>query len=284
MKKTLLQKIGILLSLSILLSTIMVAQTTIIGTIKDKELKEVLIGANIVIQGTSIGTSTDLDGRYKLTSDQSLPWIIEVTYTGYNPVSIVVTKDGVYNVDLEMSSLLSHGCYQILTFPRTFSLSINPLGFLFDNPDISINCPFYKYTLEVGLASNRGKFTIVNLPYQRKGFDVFAIGKMYIRTGYRPLNFAGGIYAKYRNIKNKLINSSETASNYKDQRIIVGTSISKTLLTYRRFSLGLNLGAGYVIQNKIDFEDINKALIVMEAIPTSKTDLFARLSIGCAIY
>ena len=120
MKNTLLQKIAILLCLSIGLSTFIVAQTTIIGTVKDKELKEALIGANILLQGTSIGTSTDLDGRYKLTSDQPLPWTIEVTYTGYNPVAIVVTKGGVYNADLEMSALLSHGCYQMLTFPRIF--------------------------------------------------------------------------------------------------------------------------------------------------------------------
>jgi len=73
-----------------------------------------------------------------LTSDQPLPWTIEVAYTGYNPVAIVVTKDGVYNADLEISDFLSYGCYEILTFPRIFSLRINPLGLLFDNPDVSI--------------------------------------------------------------------------------------------------------------------------------------------------
>lgn len=284
MKRTFLQEVGFFLSFSVLLSATVLAQTTVIGTIKDKELQETLIGANLLIEGTSIGTSTDLDGHYKLTSDHPLPWIIEVTYTGFQPAFITVTKDGIYNVALEVSPLLTQGCYEILTFPKVIGLKINPLGFLFDNPDIAISCPFLHYTLELGLASNRGQFTIDNLPYQRRGFDVFAIGKKYIRTGYQPLNFAGGIYAKFKNIKNELKDSTEKASNYSDERFILGVSISKTMAAYRRFYLDLNLGAGYVLENKLHFEDADNALITIADIPTSKTDLFVRLSLGYTIY
>ena len=37
------------------------AQTTVSGTITDAESGELLIGANIIINGTNIGTNTDLE-------------------------------------------------------------------------------------------------------------------------------------------------------------------------------------------------------------------------------
>jgi len=102
MKKTLLQKISfLLLFISILWNpSTLLAQTTIRGIIKDKGLNEPLIGAHITIQGTNIGTSSDLDGYYQLTSDHPLPWIIEVTYIGFSPVFITITKESNCNVEL----------------------------------------------------------------------------------------------------------------------------------------------------------------------------------------
>ena len=54
----------LLLILSI--SNLLVAQTTgkITGTIKDAETNEVLIGANIIVDGTYSGAATDIDGTY----------------------------------------------------------------------------------------------------------------------------------------------------------------------------------------------------------------------------
>ena len=67
------------------------AQTTVSGTIMDEELNEPLIGANVIIVGTTIGTSTDFDGNFSLTSNQPLPWTLEVSYTGYASETVQVT-------------------------------------------------------------------------------------------------------------------------------------------------------------------------------------------------
>ncbi len=67
------------------------AQTTVSGTIMDEELNEPLIGANVIIVGTTIGTSTDLDGNFSITSSQPLPWALEVSYTGYSSKTMQVT-------------------------------------------------------------------------------------------------------------------------------------------------------------------------------------------------
>lgn len=48
-------------------ATVLYAQThTISGTVIDKDANEPLIGANVLIKGTTVGTVTDLDGKYTL--------------------------------------------------------------------------------------------------------------------------------------------------------------------------------------------------------------------------
>ena len=78
------------------------AQSTISGKITDAETREDLIGANIIIAGTSIGTTTDFDGNYSLTSDRPLPWTVEISYTGYSNQELQITSAGTQNI--EMSS------------------------------------------------------------------------------------------------------------------------------------------------------------------------------------
>lgn len=68
------------------------AQTTISGVVSDADLGDALIGANLIIKGTSVGASTDLDGAFSLTSDTPLPWTIEVSYTGFAPQEIEVSS------------------------------------------------------------------------------------------------------------------------------------------------------------------------------------------------
>ncbi len=59
------------------------AQNTVSGIITDAETGEGLIGANIIIEGTSSGTTTDLDGNFEFTSDRVMPWNLVISYTGY---------------------------------------------------------------------------------------------------------------------------------------------------------------------------------------------------------
>ena len=44
--------------------TFLLGQRAITGTVTDADTKEPLIGANILIQGTTIGTITDFDGNF----------------------------------------------------------------------------------------------------------------------------------------------------------------------------------------------------------------------------
>ena len=98
---------NIFCTLCLLTSVGLQAQTTISGVIMDAELNEPLIGANVIIVGTTIGASTDLDGAYSITSDQPLPWNLEVSYTGFAPKTMTVSgSNSALNINLESSAIL----------------------------------------------------------------------------------------------------------------------------------------------------------------------------------
>jgi len=73
----------------------MAQQGTISGTIIDADLGEGLIGANVVIEGTTNGISTDFDGKYQLKAEPGT-YNIVVTYIGYADKTVqgVEVKDG----------------------------------------------------------------------------------------------------------------------------------------------------------------------------------------------
>lgn len=107
MKLTYHYKGSILLLLMLGSITFAVAQTTITGNVLDQDSKEAIIGANILIKGTTVGTVTDLDGNFNLQSNEELPWTLEVSYTGYDPIIIVVTdSNSPLNISLKSGSIL----------------------------------------------------------------------------------------------------------------------------------------------------------------------------------
>lgn len=74
------------------------AQRTISGTVADSETNDPLIGASILIVGTSTGTITDLDGRFSLVATPGD--VLRVSYTGYQPQDVPVTNQTEYFIGL----------------------------------------------------------------------------------------------------------------------------------------------------------------------------------------
>ena len=75
------------------------AQRTVSGTVYD-ETGETLIGANVLIQGTSIGTVTDIDGEFEIAVTSDNP-ILEVSYTGYATQQVEVGSQSTVSVTLQ---------------------------------------------------------------------------------------------------------------------------------------------------------------------------------------
>ncbi len=81
------------------------AQRTITGTITDANTGEPLIGANILVIGTTTGTVTDFDGNYSLTIPENAAEI-EVSYTGFASSRVPITSSDVIDVQLSAGELL----------------------------------------------------------------------------------------------------------------------------------------------------------------------------------
>ncbi len=75
-----------------LLSVISFAQTTVKGTITDNS-GQPLPGANIIIEGTTTGTSSDFDGKYIIDTDKTPPFKLVITYTGFETQTVEVTSN-----------------------------------------------------------------------------------------------------------------------------------------------------------------------------------------------
>jgi len=76
----------------LLLCSFSYSQSTISGVITDENTGETLIGANVLIQGTTDGATTDIDGSYTLSTNQSPPFNLEISYTGFSTQTVQVTS------------------------------------------------------------------------------------------------------------------------------------------------------------------------------------------------
>jgi len=80
------------------------AQRTIEGTLTDVKTGETLIGATVQIKGTTLGTITDMDGKYKLVSDQLTALsVIVYSYIGYETQEQILGDLSVIDVKLSLA-------------------------------------------------------------------------------------------------------------------------------------------------------------------------------------
>lgn len=79
------------------------AQGTVSGTVTDAEGLP-LPGATVVVQGTSIGVTSDFDGNYSISASQGD--VLIFSYVGYTSQSVTVGSSSTVNVSLESSTAL----------------------------------------------------------------------------------------------------------------------------------------------------------------------------------
>ncbi len=88
-----------------LCTSVMIAQSTISGTVMEAGTNIPLPGANVIEKGTSNGVTTDFDGNFSLKT-QSTSGEIVITYVGYNSKTISFSGDATLgNILLETSQV-----------------------------------------------------------------------------------------------------------------------------------------------------------------------------------
>lgn len=92
-----------ILAIGLFLFTVQIgwSQRTVSGTVTDAETKEPLIGASILVEGTTTGTISDIDGNFSLQVPEGAT-VLAVSYTGYQPQNVSI--EGVTNVIISLSS------------------------------------------------------------------------------------------------------------------------------------------------------------------------------------
>lgn len=101
MKKTI--NVFLMLLIFIMSTSGMFAQIAVTGTVIDTEKKPV-IGANVVVKGTTTGTMTDVNGKFTLSVPSSSS-IITISFIGYIAQDFLVGNNTVINVTMEAESL-----------------------------------------------------------------------------------------------------------------------------------------------------------------------------------
>lgn len=105
------QAIICLLSLTLLTSVVFAGSTgKITGTVKDKATGEPLIGANVILIGTSLGAATDLNGYYVILNVPPGKYTLRASLIGYKKmtvenVAVSVDKTSTVNWTMEDEAL-----------------------------------------------------------------------------------------------------------------------------------------------------------------------------------
>ncbi|RMH81095.1 MAG: TonB-dependent receptor, partial [Calditrichaeota bacterium] len=96
----------------LLFSLPVLAGTTgkIVGVVKDKATGEPLIGVNVIVEGTTLGGTTDLDGSYLILNVPPGTYTLSFQYIGYKEVKISGVKVSVdfttqVNAEMEESAV-----------------------------------------------------------------------------------------------------------------------------------------------------------------------------------
>jgi outer membrane cobalamin receptor len=83
-----------------------VSQNKIQGVILDASSGETLIGATVVIKGTTEGAATDIDGKFQFNTEKSFPLTLVISFVGYINQELTLEKSLALTVRLKKNEVL----------------------------------------------------------------------------------------------------------------------------------------------------------------------------------
>ncbi|MGV1011170.1 MAG: TonB-dependent receptor [Flavobacterium sp.] len=91
----------------LLMATAMFSQGKIKGTVSDNELNGALPGVNVLVKGSTTGASTDIDGKFLLTTTATSGQVV-ISYVGFKSQTVSFTVKNGETVDLGSIKLVSN--------------------------------------------------------------------------------------------------------------------------------------------------------------------------------
>jgi len=86
------------------LPALVFAQGSISGTVTDAETGAALAGANVFIEGTTMGAAADADGSYKITNVPNGTYTVTASMIGYTNVSTTVSVEGATTANFTLTA------------------------------------------------------------------------------------------------------------------------------------------------------------------------------------
>ncbi|PHR72586.1 MAG: hypothetical protein COA67_04335 [Lutibacter sp.] len=193
----------LLCAILMLSTTLMMAQTTISGTITDEGSGQPIPGANVKVVGKSLGTSADFDGKFTLDVSQNPPFTVEVSIIGYSSTTVEVTSND-----------------------QTVDVSLTETATSLD---------------EVVVSASRTPERIMESPVTIERMDVRAIRNTSSPTFYDGLENLKGVDINTNSLTNKSVNTRgfATFANTRFMQLVDGMDNSSPALN---FALGNLLG------------------------------------------
>ena len=176
-------------------------QKTITGTVSGSEDKLPIIGATVLIKGTSTGVVTDINGKYQISASQGAT--IEFRYVGMKTKEVVVGASGVYDVALEfdlvgVNEVVVVGYGTQIKSKVTGSISKVDGGILKNIPVPTVEQALQGKTAGVFIESVNGKSTGTTNMRIRGSSSISATNQpLFVVDGIplttEPLNFSGAV-------------------------------------------------------------------------------------------
>ena len=161
--------IQILISIILLFSITSFGQKTkVYGTVTDAETAEILPFVNVIFQGSKIGTTTGLDGKYEIESYYATD-SISASFVGYTRFTIAINKDIAQEVNFKLSEA-STGLPELIVIPNEINPAHPILKKVIANKHINNREKLESYEYEV---YNKMEFDINNLSNKFQKSKVF---------------------------------------------------------------------------------------------------------------
>ncbi|WP_428235978.1 TonB-dependent receptor [Gracilimonas sp.] len=124
---------SLFIALFMLSSGVLYAQTsgTITGTVKDAKTGEPLIGATVILEGTSLGAATNAEGRYTINNIPTKTYNVKASFVGFiteTKFNVVVRSAGNIELNFELEENVSE-LEEVTVTPNPFEkLETTPLS------------------------------------------------------------------------------------------------------------------------------------------------------------
>jgi hypothetical protein len=112
---------------------VILAQKPIQGVVQDAETGAPIIGVNILLVGTKIGTVTDVEGLFTLEKPADIEPILRLSHTAYNNMELLIDSSYIgtgqtYDDDMDLPARYTY-VSSVSNFPVSDDITVIALKF-----------------------------------------------------------------------------------------------------------------------------------------------------------